>query len=103
MARGSLAKEQVTEKIKECFGQNYVGIFDKKIYVWADDGGERVQIALTMTCPKGFVGNISENDLSYNTGRDFSNGNTITTAPDQVEISQEERDNIRELMAKMGL
>ncbi len=55
MPRGNTAKVNVAKKLQEAFGNDYVGEADKKYYVWADDGGERVQIALTMTCPKSFL------------------------------------------------
>ena len=54
--RGTKAKEEVVAKIATIFGEDFIGEIDKKIYVWADDeGGEKVQIALTLTCPKIFV------------------------------------------------
>jgi hypothetical protein len=52
MAKGNLAKEQINARIQAAFGEDYIGVFDKKIYVYADDGGEKVQIAIAMTCPK---------------------------------------------------
>jgi len=103
MARGSIAKEKVAEKIKAAFGADFVGEVDKKLYVWADDGGERVQIALSMTCPKVMIETINTSELNYNTGRDFTNDDTIAVAPEKVEISDEERENVRKLMQRMGL
>lgn len=103
MARGSVAKEKVAEKIKTAFGSDYIGEVDKKIYVYADDGGERVQIALSMTCPKVMINTVNTSELSYNTGRDFSNDDVVAVAPDKVEISDEERENVRKLMQRMGL
>ena len=103
MARGSVAKEKVAEKIKVAFGNDYIGEVDKKIYVLADDGGERVQIALSMTCPKVMINTVDTSELSYNTGRDFSNDDVVAVAPDKVEISDEERENVRKLMQRMGL
>lgn len=87
--KGNIAKAAVENKIKEVFGADYIGVFDKKLYVWADDGGERVQIALTMTCPKTFVGA----DTSIETPDVFQ----------PAEISQEEQDNLRALIEKLGL
>lgn len=87
--KGNIAKQNVENKIREAFGADYIGIFDKKLYVYADDGGERVQIALTMTCPKVFIG-----------------VDTPTETPDvfqPAEISQEEQDNLRALIEKLGL
>ena len=103
MARGSIAKEKVAEKIKAAFGADFVGEVDKKLYVWADDGGERVQIALSMTCPKVMIETINTSELNYNAGRDFTNDDTIAIAPEKVEISDEERENVRKLMQRMGL
>ena len=42
--RGAIAKEKAIEKIKEAFGQDYLGIQDKKVYILADDGGEQHQL-----------------------------------------------------------
>ena len=89
MARGSQAKIQVNNLIKEAFKENYIGEFNSKLYVWADDGGERVQVALTMTCPKVFVG-----------------VDTPTETPDEfqpAEITQQEQDNLKMLIEKLGL
>jgi hypothetical protein len=38
MARGATAKVNVENKLKEAFGSDWIGIFEKKAYVWADDG-----------------------------------------------------------------
>ncbi len=103
MARGSVAKEKVAEKIKAAFGADYVGEVDKKVYVWADDGGERVQIALSMTCPKVFVNTVDTASLNYNSGIDFSGEDTVVVAPEKVEISDEEKENVRNLMQRLGL
>lgn len=55
MAKGSIAKTNVVAKLEAAFGADYIGEFDKKVYVFADDGGERVQIAIAMTCPKNEI------------------------------------------------
>ena len=89
MAKGNTAKVAVENKIKEAFGADFIGVFDKKLYIWADDGGERVQIALTMTCPKTFVGA----DVPVETPDVFQ----------PAEISQEEQDNLKALLDKLGL
>lgn len=89
MAKGNIAKQNIENKIKEVFGADYIGIFDKKLYLWADDGGERVQVALTMTCPKVFV-----------------RVDTPTETPDEfqpAEITQQEQDNLKMLIERLGL
>jgi hypothetical protein len=42
MAKGSVAKINVIDKIRAAFGSDFIGEYDKKIYVWAEDGGEKV-------------------------------------------------------------
>ena len=102
--RGAKAKENVLEIIKKAFGNDYIGVVDKKIYISAiDDGGERVQIALAMTCPKVMIETVNTSELNYNTGRDFTTDDVIAVAPDKVEISDAERENVRKLMQRMGL
>ena len=51
-AKGSLAKEEVTKKIAEAFGQNFLGEYEKKLYILANENGEQIQIAISLTCPK---------------------------------------------------
>jgi len=101
MAKGSIAKVNVENKIREIFGADFVGILDKKIYVYADDGGEKVQIAISLTCPKTPV--LESNKMSYNQGIDFTNEDVIVPNSQVSEISEDEQNNIRELMKRMGL
>lgn len=103
MAKGTIAKENVVEKLKTAFGADYIGEFDKKIYLWADDGGERVQIAIAMTCPKNMVNTVDTKTLNYNKGRDFSSDDTVIVAPEKVEISEQEKEDVRKLMQRLGL
>ena len=103
MARGASAKLKVIEKIKQAFGQDYIGKINKKVYVYADDDGERVQIAISMTCPKNPVASVNTAELNYNSGIDFTNNDTVIVAPEKTEISESERENVRKLMKRMGL
>ena len=103
-ARGTIAKQKITEKIAEFFGQDYVGEFDKKLYIWADDGGEKVQIALSMTCPKAPVGAPQTAIATKNGGMDFDvPAIEIPTVSASAQLTDEELDNVRELMRKLNL
>lgn len=104
MPRGSEAKIQVKKKLEEAFGSDYIGEYSNKIYVWANDGGERVQIAISLTCPKTEVGNIDLTSAAGG-GHDFSEP-TIITAPttsQPAEITKEEEQTIEDLIAALGL
>ena len=105
MAKGAIAKENVAKKIAAAFGADFVGEFDKKLYVWAEENGEKIQIAIAMTCPKNPVGNI---DFSAEPGNslnfeDMSAGPVAGGNTTKAEVTDEEKKNIAELMARLGL
>ena len=93
-ARGTIAKTYVENKIKEAFGTDFAGIADKKLYVWANDGGERVQIAISMTCPKANI------DFGETT---VTNSFVDTPVAPVVEMTPEEEKNIQVLLERLGL
>ena len=107
MAKGAQAKEYVTKKIAEAFGADYVGEVDKKLYVWSQENGEKIQIAIAMTCPKNPVGDVPVMDFSTDTGDfDFSGDASAATPPTVFQpaaITAEEKANIASLMEKLGL
>ncbi len=102
MAKGTQAKQLVVNKIKEAFGENFVGEVDKKIYIWSQENGERVQVAISLTCPKV---PITVDEVSAASGGDwnFEDGPAIFTPTAKAEITNEERKNIDDLMARLGL
>ena len=104
MAKGSVAKINVIDKIRAAFGSDFIGEYDKKIYVWAEDGGEKVQIALSLTCPKTPV-MVADAPVSGDFNfEDDAPSTVVTAAPYQpAEITQEERDTVAQLMAQLGL
>ena len=99
MAKGANAKIAVTNKIANAFGEDWIGEVNKKLYVWADDGGERVQISIGLTCPKT---PIDAPDKNYVPDNDWSEDSTPASKAN-VEISEEEKKNISDLMERLGL
>ena len=102
MAKGAEAKEYVAKKLKEVFGDDYVGEVDKKYYVWAYEGGQKMQIAIAMTCPKTPVGNIVEEKKEAFDWSDSGNESAPSTFK-PIEIEDSEREKVAELMRKLGL
>ena len=106
-AKGTVAKSEVAKKIAAAFGASYVGEYDKKYYVWENDGGgEMVQIAISLTCPKTPVANVAPAALDFGGGMDFEAMDTIKiaqTAFAPAEITEEEVSNIQSLMERLGL
>lgn len=104
MAKGSIAKEKVEQKIIEAFGDDFVGISDKKLYVWAEENGERIQVALTLTCPKVMIDGGSKpmvTSIADSQELNFETMGTITET--KSVISEDEKKNIEELMARLNL
>ena len=102
MARGATAKVNIENKIREAFGTDFIGVSDKKLYVQADDGnGEMVQIALSMTCPKVPLGagNAVEGGIDFD---NMPEGGAPTEFK-PAEITTEETENIRKMLAELGL
>lgn len=100
MARGAEAKKKVIEKIKEAFGDNFIGEANNKYYVYATEAGEKMQIAISLTCPKTPV--ALEGVPSFDGGFDFS-APPIAKPESVTEIKQEELDNVQALMERLGL
>ena len=102
MAKGQEAKEYVAKKLKEAFGEDYIGEVDKKYYVWSYEGGQKMQIAIAMTCPKTPVGYVPETKEAF----DWSESTTVgatTSNWEPAKIEDNEREKVAELMKKLGL
>ena len=107
MAKGAVAKENVIKILADAFGSNFIGEFDKKVYVYANDGGEMVQIAISLTCPKNPIQvddsvSLDDGDLDFTDDTPKTSKIAVSAAP-PAEITDEEKKNIAELMAKLGL
>lgn len=104
MAKGTIGKQAVVNKIKSAFGKDYIGEFDKKYYVWAIENGERIQIAISLTCPKvpvELAANVSMGDFNF---EDENFNTVVAAAPYQpAEITDEERARVEDLMKSLGL
>lgn len=105
MAKGQIAKEQVSAKIAEAFGKDFVGIVDKKLYVWGTENGERVQICLSMTCPKTPIesGTAPVANTTTTGNFDWSGGSAAPAPQAPVEISKEDDEQVTELMRRLGI
>ena len=104
MAKGTIGKQNVINKIKAAFGADFIGEYDKKIYVWTQENGERIQIALSLTCPKVPVA-ISDNPTTgdFNFEDDAPNVVVAAGAYQPAEITKEERERVNDLMKRLGL
>ena len=103
MAKGTEAKKVVVAKIKQVFGADYIGEEGNKHYVWASDGGEKVQIAISLTCPKNPIGTVDMSS-AFSDGLDFEAEPIVAqTKFEPAEITQEEKDTLAEMLKRLGL
>lgn len=105
MAKGTIGKQQVADKIKAAFGQDWIGEYDKKYYVWATENGERIQIAISMTCPKVQVEIAAPTTATgdFNFEDDAPAAPVVATGFAPAEITDEERARVIEMMKALGL
>ena len=101
MVKGTIAKEVITKKLKEAFGADFIGEVDKKIYIQAPENGEMVQIAISMTCPKTPV-TVSNAPVVKNGIMDFE-AEPALVVPKSVEVNEDERQTIADMMRRLGL
>lgn len=100
-AKGTIAKQNVIDTIKNAFGENYIGEFNKKIYVWADDGGEKIQISISLTCPKAAIDVQPVKKVS--TGSVINFEEDAEMPAEAIEITEDERNNIEKIMKILNL
>lgn len=92
MARGSISKATITQKILDTFEGSF--LYDKEIRIPMTEDGEQVQIKCTLTCAKV---NVENSSTSTNTTQ------TVTTTPQQVELTEQEKNDVNTLIEKLGL
>ena len=103
MAKGTIAKQTVVTKIKEIFGADYIGENANKHYVWVSDGGEKVQIAISLTCPKNPIGTVDMSS-AFGDGLDFeAEPIVVQTKFEPAEITEQEVENLATMMSRLGL
>ena len=104
MAKGTIGKQNVVNKIKQAFGADYIGEYDKKFYVWTQENGERIQIAISLTCPKTMVA-VADAPATgdFNFEDDAPSTVVAAGAYQPAEITPEERERVNDLIKKLGL
>lgn len=106
--RGEIARERAKDIITKAFGEDFVTIQDKKIYVMAkDEGGEKVQFAITLTMPKVPIDTgdtyVNKNDWTGTEGPTVIERGAHSAVNTVSEVSDEDRAKIDELMKTLGI
>ena len=99
MARGAEAKANFIKRLSTALGADYIGEVDKKFYVWSTENGERIQLAIALTCPKTPVA-VQGNGGDLN----FEDDDTPTAPVNRkAEMDAEEKATLERLMKELDL
>ena len=96
MARGSIAKEEIIQKILKDFDGSFVN--DKEIRIPWVENGETLQIKVALTCAKV---NIAAPG-SIETAEDTNTPAPLTIDEAPV-LTQQEKDKVNDLINRLGL
>lgn len=97
MARGQNSKQDATQKILQLFPGSFV--YEKEIRLPYTEEGEAIQLKCVLTCAKT---NVGENEDVAIPGETKETVNT-TQENINVEPTQEEKDNVKNLLESFGL
>jgi hypothetical protein len=98
--KGTILKKEITDKILEVFPGSFLYNDGKEIRIPGMEDGQLIQVKVALTCAKTNVEQNGENALPG----EVMPTSTVDSAPQTtVEISQEEKDNVKKLMASLGL
>ena len=93
MAKGTLSKEKITSALLKIFPGSFVDTDGKTIRIPTTCEGDLIQIKVALTAAKDVA--VVENSM---TDMSFS-----TIQPQNKELTQEEIDEVRALIADLGL
>ena len=101
MAKGASSKLAVTEKLLEVFSGSFLYNDGKEIRIPGLEDGQELQVKVALTCAKTNVSPNGENALP---GEDTITEVLIPNASQaSVEVTQEEKNNIKKMMEVLGL
>lgn len=102
MAKGQQFKKEIQEKILQLFPQSFLYNDAKEIRICGIEGGEEIQIKVTLTCAKE---NVTVGADSAMPG-DFPAPKTQAPTPistEPVKVTDAEKANVAQLLASLGL
>ena len=107
--RGTLAKQVLINKIIGALSEEYVGTADNKYYFAIPENGQKVQVCISMTCPKvELSADGTKKDPKNDKGIDFDKfladapPKPIVNTKARVEPQEEEMENKRKLLSALG-
>ena len=105
MAKGTESKNIIFNKLQEVYPNAFFEDEGKILRIPLTENGERVEIKVTLTAAKtnlgeGLIGAFASADTSI---PQTSSINTPTTSAVNIEMTQEEKDNVINLLNALGM
>ena len=104
MAKGSLAKEQIFEKMLEVFEGSFIYNNGKELRIPWDEGNGEIQIKVALTCAKENVdptGEVLPKSAAAAPVENYTNN--FPEPKKMVEPTPEEKQNVEDLLKALGL
>ena len=101
MARGQISKTKATEMILKAFPGSFT--YDKEIRIPFQEDGEEIQLKCVLTCAKVNVEPNGDVAIPGEVPADINFEESKSIEEKIVEPTQEEKDNVKKLMATFGL
>lgn len=95
MARGAVAKENITKQILNTFEGSFIN--EKEIRIPYVENGEEVEIKVTLTCAKDNIRG------GANTTNEPISAWTTTEPAAPVQVTEEEKKNVKKLLEALNL
>ena len=92
MAKGTQSKQEITKKLLEIFPGSFLYNSGKEIRIPMEEDGEQVQIKIALTCAK----------VNVQIGDDVAIP-TASTTPQSTEITEQEKKEVRNIIAELNL
>ena len=103
MAKGALAKEQIFKKMLEVFDGSFMYNGGKELRIPWDEEGNEVQIKVALTCAKEVVSADGEVARVAAVAKEEGPISSFPAPRKPVEPSDEEKKNVEDLLAALGL
>lgn len=103
MAKGQKLKQEIMQKILSIFPDSFLYNDGKEIRINGIEDSENLQIKCVLTASKVAVEPGSDNEMPTAKTIAADNKPEIQTEQVPIELSQEEKDNIQNLLKSIGL
>lgn len=103
MARGQIAKAEIQKKILSNFEGSFLYNDGKEIRIPVQENGELIQIKVALTAAKENVEQGTDNAVPGATAEKIDFESETKTTKSVVEATEEEKNNVNDLLKALGL